>query len=58
MPENTTNIKSGEVLNLSALFTTKNLEVQIPIIQRDYAQGRVGKIKLRNRLIPVQIIPI
>ena len=51
MPKNTTNIKSGEVLNLSALFTTKNLEVQIPIIQRDYAQGRVGKIKLRNRFI-------
>lgn len=39
---------SGEKLTFIKLFTEKNYSVEIPIIQRDYAQGRKGSSEIRN----------
>lgn len=40
--------KSGERLSLSKLFEVKKYEIVIPIIQRDYAQGRDTNEEIRN----------
>jgi len=39
---------TGEQLNFIDLFRSKNYSIEIPIIQRDYAQGRISKEKIRN----------
>lgn len=46
-------MKTGEKLTLTDIFTTKDLSVQIPIIQRDYAQGRNNKKSIRNEFLTV-----
>lgn len=46
-------MKTGEKLTLIDIFTTKDLSVQIPIIQRDYAQGRNNKKSIRNEFLTV-----
>lgn len=46
-------MKTGEKLTLTDIFTTKDLSVQIPIIQRDYAQGRNNKKSIRNEFLSV-----
>lgn len=40
MNERNINTSSGERLSFYQLFEQKNMKVEIPIIQRDYAQGR------------------
>ncbi|WP_264558994.1 DUF262 domain-containing protein [Flavobacterium sp. N2270] len=45
------NTNTGEQLNFFDLFRKKNYIIEIPIIQRDYAQGRINKIKIRNTFI-------
>ncbi|MGM0580737.1 MAG: DUF262 domain-containing protein [Bacteroidota bacterium] len=42
---------SGERLSFHQLFGTKNLEIEIPIIQRDYAQGRASTEEVRDRFL-------
>lgn len=42
---------SGERLSFFQIFFTKNLNVEIPIIQRDYAQGRDVEIEVRTAFI-------
>lgn len=44
---NTTNIQSGERLSFFKLFSDKKFRVLIPIIQRDYAQGRATTKEVR-----------
>lgn len=39
------NASSGERLSFYQLFDQKNMKVEIPIIQRDYAQGRVAEVR-------------
>lgn len=41
-------MNTGEKISLYDIFKTKGFLVQIPIIQRDYAQGRNNKKNLRN----------
>jgi len=38
---------SGERLSFYKLFSVKNYIVEIPIIQRDYAQGRASEQEVR-----------
>ena len=38
---------SGERLSFYKLFSAKNYIVEIPIIQRDYAQGRASEQEVR-----------
>tara|TARA_R110000868_G_scaffold138428_4_gene352551 strand:- start:8091 stop:10520 length:2430 start_codon:yes stop_codon:yes gene_type:complete len=38
----------SEQLSFYKLFTDKNLRIEIPIIQRDYAQGRESQDEVRN----------
>ena len=38
----------GQHLSFYKLFTEKGLSVEIPIIQRDYAQGRSSEQEIRN----------
>jgi hypothetical protein len=40
-------IQSGERLSFSKLFSEKRFKIEIPIIQRDYAQGRYSSIEVR-----------
>jgi hypothetical protein len=42
---------SGERLSFIELFTDKNLIVEIPIIQRDYAQGRNNQSAVRESFL-------
>jgi len=44
----TTNIQSGERLTFSKIFIEKNYKIEIPIIQRDYAQGRESSKDVRD----------
>lgn len=44
----TTNIQSGERLTFNKIFTEKNYRIEIPIIQRDYAQGRDSSKDVRD----------
>jgi len=41
-------IQSGERLSFSKLFTEKKFKIEIPIIQRDYAQGRSSSAEVRE----------
>jgi hypothetical protein len=52
----TTNIipsQKGEQLSFFQLFSEKGWKIEIPIIQRDYAQGRESATSIRNALIDV-----
>jgi hypothetical protein len=40
-------IQSGERLSFSKLFSEKRFKIEIPIIQRDYAQGRYSSTEVR-----------
>lgn len=40
-------IQSGERLSFSKLFSEKSFKIEIPIIQRDYAQGRNSSAEVR-----------
>lgn len=42
---------TGEQLAFVNLFKSKNLIVEIPIIQRDYAQGRKNKSRIRDKFL-------
>lgn len=48
---NTTNTQSGERLSFFKLFTQKKYRISIPIIQRDYAQGRKSTKEIRNTFL-------
>ncbi|HDL7097683.1 TPA: DUF262 domain-containing protein [Yersinia enterocolitica] len=48
---NKINTSSGERLSFYQLFEQKNMQVEIPIIQRDYAQGRVEVEEVRNTFL-------
>ena len=43
-----TNTHSGEQLTFHQLLHTKNYHIEIPIIQRDYAQGRLNSTEVRK----------
>jgi len=45
---NTINTESGERLSFYKLFKEKKYKIVIPIIQRDYAQGRKGEKEVRD----------
>lgn len=40
--------RSGERLSFYQLFEQKYMQVEIPIIQRDYAQGRTEVSEIRD----------
>ncbi|MDD2478697.1 MAG: DUF262 domain-containing protein [Victivallaceae bacterium] len=42
---------NGERLSFWQLFTQKEWKIEIPIIQRDYAQGRVSATAIRNSFL-------
>ena len=46
MKNNEANIQSGERLSFFKLFAEKGYFVEIPIIQRDYVQGRESSSEL------------
>ena len=46
-----TNPKSGERLSFFELLGKRNYKVEIPIIQRDYAQGRVSNKEVRDLFV-------
>jgi len=48
---NITNTESGERLSFYKLFKEKNYRVVIPIIQRDYAQGRKNEKEIRDTFL-------
>lgn len=39
---------SGERFSFFQLLTEKKLRIEIPIIQRDYAQGRASELDVRT----------
>jgi hypothetical protein len=41
----------GKKLSFFQLFTSENLSIEIPIIQRDYAQGRETASNIRNQFV-------
>lgn len=45
------NIESGERLSFYKLFKEKNYKIEIPIIQRDYAQGRHTNADIRDTFL-------
>lgn len=47
----TESIKTGERLSFYQLFAEKGLKVEVPIIQRDYAQGRSSKTEVRDNFL-------
>lgn len=44
-------VNQGEQLSFSQLFAEKQWKIEIPIIQRDYAQGRNSAISVRNNFL-------
>jgi hypothetical protein len=48
---NNSTIESGERLSFYKLFAEKNYRVEIPIIQRDYAQGRESNTDIRDSFL-------
>ncbi|MDY6894206.1 MAG: DUF262 domain-containing protein [Thermotogota bacterium] len=44
-------IQSGERLSFSKLFSEKGFQIEIPIIQRDYAQGRNSSSEVRESFL-------
>lgn len=53
MSTNETTSNKGEQLSFYQLFSEKNWKIEIPIIQRDYAQGRESAKSIRNALVGV-----
>ena len=51
---NTTDIQQGERLSFFKLFSEKNYRVCIPIIQRDYAQGRQTSKEVRDNFLTAE----
>lgn len=51
MTNNNTIIESGERLTFFKLFSEKEYKVEIPIIQRDYAQGRETASEVRDTFL-------
>ncbi|MEI6556080.1 MAG: DUF262 domain-containing protein [Paludibacter sp.] len=49
--KNAINTQSGERLSFFKLFSEKGYRIQIPIIQRDYAQGRKSTKEVRNTFL-------
>jgi hypothetical protein len=47
----TTTEYQGESLSFFQLFIEKQLKIEVPIIQRDYAQGRSREIEVRNNFL-------
>src|SRR5690349_5248263 len=41
----------GETLSFYQLFAEKKLKIEVPIIQRDYAQGRSRESEVRNNFL-------
>ena len=52
--QHTNDTNHGEQLSFCQLFTKKNMLVEIPIIQRDYAQGRLESELLSNLVYGIQ----
>ncbi len=50
MSDNTNSIK-GEQLTFFQLFKEKKYDIEVPIIQRDYAQGRKESREIRNQFL-------
>jgi len=48
---NLTNTESGERLSFYKLFKDKNYKIVVPIIQRDYAQGRKSEKEVRDTFL-------
>lgn len=51
MSSNKINTYSGERVSFLSLFKDKGYNVEIPIIQRDYAQGRTSKHEVREMFL-------
>ncbi len=51
MSNNNIQVNQGEQLSFFQLFTEKQWKIEIPIIQRDYAQGRDSAISVRNNFL-------
>jgi uncharacterized protein with ParB-like and HNH nuclease domain len=51
--ENNTQKESGVRLSFFSLFKERNYKIEIPIIQRDYAQGRKANSDIRNDFLTV-----
>lgn len=51
MGNNIIHTESGERLSFFKLFTEKNYRIEIPIIQRDYAQGRKSNTDIRDTFL-------
>ncbi|MDE5418474.1 DUF262 domain-containing protein [Labilibaculum sp. DW002] len=51
MSDNNNLINSGERLSFFKLFVEKEYKIEIPIIQRDYAQGRNSSSEVRERFL-------
>ncbi len=49
--QHTNDTNHGEQLSFCQLFTKKNMLVEIPIIQRDYAQGRLESEAIREEFL-------
>ena len=49
--DNITNIESGERLSFYKLIKEKKIKIVIPIIQRDYAQGRKREREVRDTFL-------
>lgn len=45
------NVESGERLSFYKLFDSKKYKIEIPIIQRDYAQGRQSNSEIRDTFL-------
>lgn len=51
MNKNINDIESGERLSFFKLFSDKGYKIEIPIIQRDYAQGRNSTLVVRETFL-------
>jgi len=51
MSNNIQHTQSGERLTFHQLFDEKGYHIQIPIIQRDYAQGRPSTVEVRSMFL-------
>lgn len=51
MENNIAHTESGERLSFFKLFAEKKYRIEIPIIQRDYAQGRESNTEIRNTFL-------
>lgn len=51
MNTNEINTQSGERVSFYKLFSNKGYNIEIPIIQRDYAQGRASTLEVREMFL-------